>query len=239
VFKKRNPNPYRNLVEATERDVRLVLVGGTPYYGDLPFMQTLKGQDYEAITVQGVQKAIDVTDPAFPLGGETLAEIQGKLAKALLADPTLLHQEFGSSMDDSEFESYLNKKFPGLHAVALDALLPDESFFSTIRNSPNAQLGFDIATYWKQGAGPGESDPDALMLNLVNAAGSTLEVLDKEVGLNKKAAQAIVLHRNGQDGTLGTQDDRLFKTVAELDLVPYVGNSTLTLLRNFASAHPQ
>jgi hypothetical protein len=236
VFRKRLPDPYRSLVEATERDVCLVLVGGVPHYGDLAWMRQLKGDDLEPLTVQGVDKAIDVTDPGIPGGEETLGELSGRLAEALLADPGFLSEAFGSSTTEAEFDKFLKKKFPGLHAVVLDSLLPDESFFQALRTSSNAQLSFDIASYW-QDPGPAANDSDALLLRLVNDANSSFSFLDVTVGLNRRAAASIVGHRNGPDGQAGTADDALYDSVAELDQVKYVGSSTINLLRQYAVSH--
>jgi cytosine/adenosine deaminase-related metal-dependent hydrolase len=43
------PSPYRTLIDATERDVRLVLVGGDPLVGDRDIMNKLKPGQAEAI----------------------------------------------------------------------------------------------------------------------------------------------------------------------------------------------
>jgi 5-methylthioadenosine/S-adenosylhomocysteine deaminase len=237
VFKKNRPDPYRNLIEATERDVQLVLVGGTPYYGDLSFMKQLKGQDYEALTIGGVQKGLDVTDPAIPLGTEKFSEFEGTLTKALLADPTYLHQHFGIGMTDSEFQSFLDKQFPGLHALVLDSLVPDKAFFDALRQSTNAHLSFDVERYWNQGGQSPTSEADALLLALVNDVHTTFELLDNDVGINSLAAKSIIEYRNGSDGSPGTADDRRFNTVEELNNVRHVGQSTLNLLRTYAASH--
>ncbi len=238
VFHKRDPDPYKNLVEATERDVRLVIVGGVPYYGDRPLMQELKGDDWEPITVFGSDKAIDVTDPSFALGRETLGEIQGQLSKALLAAPDWLRQKFGASMGDAEFAALLKKKFPGLHAIALDGLLPDDAFFTALTHSTNAHLGFDIAHYWVLPPGSDTGNPDQLALNLVNDPATTFDLLDQKVGLYRRAALEIIRYRDGPDGSHGTADDRRFGTVTELDRVPYVSQSAINLLRKYAVGTP-
>jgi Amidohydrolase family len=56
-------SPYRNLIDATERDVRLVLVNGEPLCGDVDIMEKLKPGDYEVIPSGAgcFSKAIDVT----------------------------------------------------------------------------------------------------------------------------------------------------------------------------------
>src|SRR5262249_4604369 len=82
------PTVYRDLINATERDVQLVLVGGEPLAGDIALMSALKGADYETVTsiAGGFQKAVDVTTTApVPDGEETLAQITTKLQAGLNA----------------------------------------------------------------------------------------------------------------------------------------------------------
>ena len=56
-------SPYRNLIDATEQNVRLVIVNGEPRCGDPAIMKKLKPGDYEVIpSADGCfSKAIDVT----------------------------------------------------------------------------------------------------------------------------------------------------------------------------------
>lgn len=58
--------------------------------------------------------------------------------------------------------------------------------------------------------------------------------LDDDVGLSSRAANNIVAHRTGADGTEGTADDSPFTTLGELDAVPYVGPVALTHLVDHA-----
>ncbi len=81
-------SPYRNLIDAAEKDVRLVLVGGQPLAGDVGIMASLKPDDYEVITSSAgcFQKAVDVTNPLVGRSGtETFASIQQKLTGVLTA----------------------------------------------------------------------------------------------------------------------------------------------------------
>jgi hypothetical protein len=121
--------------------------------------------------------------------------------------------------------------------VALDTLLPDQPFFDALRKSTNAQLRFDIAQYWAANQPSGRPDLDAQLLALLNDRQTTAAVLDQTIGINSKAASAIINHRDGPDHTPGTSDDDLFETVAELDNVPFVGESTLSILRSHAATH--
>jgi hypothetical protein len=110
------PNsPYRNLIDATEEDVRLVVVNGEPLAGDVAIMSQLKPGDYEVVTSVGgcFEKAIDVTNPAAPQGTETFAEIQTALHDALNAMGGDNPPPGGGPADDSNTFSYLKAHIPG------------------------------------------------------------------------------------------------------------------------------
>jgi cytosine/adenosine deaminase-related metal-dependent hydrolase len=82
------PTPYRDLIDATEREVALVLVGGEPLAGDVQLMSALKPGDTEVVTssMGGFEKAVDVTTTAaVPNGGETLAQITAALEAGVAA----------------------------------------------------------------------------------------------------------------------------------------------------------
>jgi DNA uptake protein ComE-like DNA-binding protein len=134
-------------------------------------------------------------------------------------------------------QSFLNKEFPGLHVIVLDPLVPDKAFFDALRQSTNAHLSFDVERYWDQVGQPPSNEADAALLALVNDVQTTLDLLDKIVGINSLAAKSIIEYRDGPDGTPGTLDDRKFNTVEELDNVLYVGQSTLNLLRTYSTSH--
>jgi 5-methylthioadenosine/S-adenosylhomocysteine deaminase len=80
-------SPYRSLIDATERDVRLVMVGGDPLVGDVDLMQQLKPGQAELIhsSCACYQKAITVTKPGVPKGDETLSDIHQALDTGLTA----------------------------------------------------------------------------------------------------------------------------------------------------------
>jgi 5-methylthioadenosine/S-adenosylhomocysteine deaminase len=80
-------SPYRSLIDATERDVRLVMVGGDPLVGDVDLMQQLKPGQGELIhsSCACYQKAITVTKPGVPKGDETLSDIHQALDTGLTA----------------------------------------------------------------------------------------------------------------------------------------------------------
>jgi 5-methylthioadenosine/S-adenosylhomocysteine deaminase len=81
------PSPYRSLIDATEADVALVLVGGVPVAGDIAIIEALKPGDFEIVTSDAgcFVKAIDVTDASVPKGAQTLAALSSALADGLRA----------------------------------------------------------------------------------------------------------------------------------------------------------
>ncbi len=82
------PTVYRGLIDATESDVELVLVGGDPLAGDVGLMSALKPGDHEVVAslAGGFEKAVDVTTTAaVPEGGETLAQLSSELRLGLTA----------------------------------------------------------------------------------------------------------------------------------------------------------
>jgi hypothetical protein len=79
---------YRALIDATERDVSLVLVGGEPLAGEIELMSALKPGDFEVVTstLGAFDKAVDVTSAApVPEASETLEELTAELRLGLAA----------------------------------------------------------------------------------------------------------------------------------------------------------
>lgn len=107
-------SPYRSLIDATERDVRLVLVCGEPLAGDVALMKQLKPADYELVPSArgGYAKAVDVTRDGVPKGTQTLAEIEKALGDALEALGGDHPPADGGPADDSNTYSYLKQHIP-------------------------------------------------------------------------------------------------------------------------------
>lgn len=72
------------------------------------------------------------------------------------------------------------------------------------------------------------------VLRLVNA--SDAEGLRADAGLTRRAAGNVVAWRAADDGTPGTDDDRAFASLEELDAVPYIGPVALERLLDRAEA---
>ncbi len=76
------------------------------------------------------------------------------------------------------------------------------------------------------------------ILAVVNSPGTTVATLDAAAGLDKRAAQNIIAHRDGADGLPLTSDDDPYDGISELAAIKYVGDVALSKLSAFASAHP-
>jgi 5-methylthioadenosine/S-adenosylhomocysteine deaminase len=74
VVARGHPDPYRNLIQATEPDIRLVLVGGTPCYGTRALMTTAGATAATQIRLGRLTRAIDYGD-ATMTWAKVLAEL--------------------------------------------------------------------------------------------------------------------------------------------------------------------
>ena len=75
------------------------------------------------------------------------------------------------------------------------------------------------------------------VLALVNDPEVGFDLLDDDVGLDRRAAHGVVVHREGPDQLAGTSDDDLFDDIEELDAIPYVGRVALRRLELYALAY--
>ncbi len=83
-----------------------------------------------------------------------------------------------------------------------------------------------------------EGSPEALgVIAFLNDANTTFALLDDQVGLDRRAAESIIAHRNGPDGELGWLQDNLFESIADVDDCYYVGNNALNKLHHWALDH--
>jgi 5-methylthioadenosine/S-adenosylhomocysteine deaminase len=86
VVTARAPDPYRNLIEATERHVRLVLVGGRAMFGNTTLMRAAGATSPEPISVAGVARSISMLEPSIPDADMTWRQVIDQLERAR-ADP--------------------------------------------------------------------------------------------------------------------------------------------------------
>ena len=92
-------DPYRNLIEAIDADVRLTIVNGQPVYGDVDLMSELKGDDWELVEGPGFNKAVDVTDRSITEGTQSWASILADMEMAMELNPDDIASTWSSSTD--------------------------------------------------------------------------------------------------------------------------------------------
>jgi len=121
------PTVYRDLIDATEREVELVLVGGDPLTGDVELLSALKPGDQEVVasSTGGFRKAVDVTTTAqVPEREEALADFTAELALGLTALGGDNPRAGGGPGPPTNTYSYLKANVAGGQAAGL----PDSIF---------------------------------------------------------------------------------------------------------------
>lgn len=83
IFNKLNDNPYRNLIQCTEKDLKLSIISGRPRYGDIKYMSKLKISGFEKIKVGSITKGIDILEPGVEFGKIAFSEVWSKLTESL------------------------------------------------------------------------------------------------------------------------------------------------------------
>jgi 5-methylthioadenosine/S-adenosylhomocysteine deaminase len=151
VFEKRGTNPYRGLISARERDVRLVLVGGATRYGHSDLVSACGGRNASQITIDGQKRSIITRLPNSSdkslTWGQTLRRLAAvrKNPTAALNDALNALVAFGGSLDDPDAPLVLLGDMPegddGLLAGTtdvpadivvppMDSLIHDDEFFA-------------------------------------------------------------------------------------------------------------
>jgi len=151
-------NPYRNLIEAIDRDVRLTIVQGKAVFGDVDLMTSLQGEDWEYINGSGFSKAVDVTSVSVEDGSQTWESIESGLAMAMRNEVGDIREHWGEVSDlntDEEVQEYLDSKFDGdyndgvshLKNLTLDPVftMNDDRYFDVINRSTHANFHVDMS----------------------------------------------------------------------------------------------
>jgi hypothetical protein len=137
-------NPYRNLIDAIDPDIKLTIVHGKAVFGDVDIMTAMNGDDWEYINGSGFAKAVDVTSPSETEGMQTWEEIESGLSMAMRNEFVDIKENWNevSDMTDSEIEAWLATTFDGdykdnvnhLKSMTLDPIftMEDERYFDVI-----------------------------------------------------------------------------------------------------------
>ena len=91
VLDERHPDPYRNMIVATEENIQLVLVRGEPLYGDSAMLEKARAgaQDIEVTATFGGKRSKSMTPncPGTQLPEMSVAQTMARIEKALQFDP--------------------------------------------------------------------------------------------------------------------------------------------------------
>jgi cytosine/adenosine deaminase-related metal-dependent hydrolase len=132
-------DPYRNLIESTEKDVRLVLIGGKARYGRTALMKTAGAEAAEPIPQAGRGREISLA------GGKDQMTWSGVIAslEAVIADPqaALHHADRSRAAGEAPFELEPDMPEGALTRAAdmehvqmppLDTFVHDDAFFAAL-----------------------------------------------------------------------------------------------------------
>lgn len=137
---------YRQLIDATEANVELVMVDGVAQAGSIEVMAALKPGDFEIVAAAGdcFVKAIDITDPALPKGTQSLAEVTALVRDGLRALGGDYPPAGGTSSPLANTWSYLKARIPG--AGALPDLVFNFALVSFFGTTPDGHLNLEAIT---------------------------------------------------------------------------------------------
>lgn len=155
-------DPYRNLIEAIDADVRLTIVQGKAVFGDVDIMTAINGNDWEPINGGGVSKAVDVTSMTETDGMQTWATIEAGMTMAMRNDVSDILQHWSAPNDvawqtEADVEAYLDTEFDGknsanngisqLKNVIVDPIFTtgDERYFDVINRSSHGNTHVDLS----------------------------------------------------------------------------------------------
>ena len=130
-------DPYRNLIEAIDADVRLTIVNGQPVFGDVDIMSYLKGDDWELVEGPGFNKAVDVTDRSIPEGTQSWSSILADMEMAMALNPDDIAATWSSSTD-----SYSSMQSNVLNNIFTTG---DTRHFDIITQSTHANTHIDLS----------------------------------------------------------------------------------------------
>ena len=154
-------DPYRNLIEAIDADVRLTVVQGKAVFGDTDIMTAINQDDWEPITGGGVSKAVDVTSMSEVDGSQTWESIESGMAMAMRNDVADIRQHWSAPDNvawetDADVQAYLDTEFDGknaantgvsqLKSMTVDPIFTtgDERYFDVINRSSWANTHIDL-----------------------------------------------------------------------------------------------
>jgi hypothetical protein len=191
-------DPYRNLIEAIDADVRLTIVNGQPVFGDVDIMSELKGDDWELIEGPGFNKAVDVTDRSVTEGTQSWSSILADMEMAMALNPDDIAATWSSSTD-----SYSSMQSSVLNSIFTTG---DTRHFGIITQSAHANTHIDLSQledYYEVPMNNGERTGVNVVLEPQdNTGGSTIDPVDEtptgETGQDNETAGGTETGRDSE-----------------------------------------
>jgi 5-methylthioadenosine/S-adenosylhomocysteine deaminase len=168
VIERHRQDLYRNLIEATERHIRLVVIRGAPFYGTPGLMAATGAPAGDTITVAGRQRTVVVRQPGQRDAMLDWRQVRQAL-EAVRANPARAWRDaqdalaaWGGSLDDPEAPLALFGDMPegelgllgataeiptGLRIPRLDTLTHDARFHAAVAASGAPDLPGLVAYY--------------------------------------------------------------------------------------------
>jgi hypothetical protein len=144
VVADRRSDPFRNLIDATERHVRLVVVGGRPLYGLASLLRRCGVEDAQPLRVGGVARAVRLShdgDTGLRSWAEVLAELEearrdpGRMLRPGVRRGRPLRVLPDMPGDELDLEEAVAavRRAP---MPALDSISHDRAFFDALERAP-------------------------------------------------------------------------------------------------------
>jgi cytosine/adenosine deaminase-related metal-dependent hydrolase len=148
VTSRRSDDPFADLIRARELDVHLVVVGGSPVYGQGDPMRALGVSPIEAISVAGARRAIRLVDPNVKDADMTWAEVLQALQLAEEDPGAARSLSLARAIDEEPFRLIPDMPgdelsparaldaFTAVTMPPLDTLFHDAAFLRALADAP-------------------------------------------------------------------------------------------------------
>jgi 5-methylthioadenosine/S-adenosylhomocysteine deaminase len=144
-------DPYRNLIEAVERDVLLVAINGQPFYGTTTLMRAAGAQRAEPIRFGRLRRSVQLVYPDIPEADMGWQDVLSDIAEAI-RDPVVRYLKLEKQHANPENEKkplwlmtdkpWDNPQVTGkpvpvtVNIPPLDTLVHDRAYFDAVAASP-------------------------------------------------------------------------------------------------------
>jgi 5-methylthioadenosine/S-adenosylhomocysteine deaminase len=148
LLRKKNRDPYRNLIEATEQDVELVMIDGAPVYGGIDLMRSFHQEQMDILRPHhGSPKALAWNPSSLAADCRSYAGITARLSAALRMDlPSLpiFLDRLKVRRALSPAQPPVQQEYPFFLTIGDEPLQPDEVSRFLAKVFPEGVASFDL-----------------------------------------------------------------------------------------------